>query len=92
MPLIRLISIESIIAPFLKVKLCHFQKIGTKCPYFLTSIVMKGYGYLFGYIRLIKDTHHDEVFIEKTGLVVMRNNQWLHSYTELVAIANEMTK
>jgi len=53
--------------------------------------IMKGYGYLFGRIRLIKDTHHDEVFIEETGVVLMRNNQWLFTYRELVAIANEMT-
>jgi len=48
------------------------------------------YGYLFGFIRLIKDTHHDEVFIEKTQLVVMENNRWLYTYSELVAIANEL--
>lgn len=50
---------------------------------------MKCYGYLFGYIRLMKDTHHDEVFIEANGLVVMENNQWLLSYQELIAIARE---
>lgn len=51
---------------------------------------MKSYGYLFGFIRLLKDTHHDEVFIEKTGLVLIRNNQWLFSYSELLAIAREL--
>ena len=51
---------------------------------------MKSYGYLFGFIRLIKDTHHDEVFIEKNNIVVMRNNTWLYDYTGLVAIANEL--
>ena len=45
------------------------------------------YGYLFGYIRLLKDLHHDEVFIEANGLVVMENNKWLLSYGELVAIS-----
>lgn len=48
---------------------------------------MKTYGYLFGYIKLIKDTHHDEVFIKDNGLVVMRNGIWQHAYGELVAIA-----
>lgn len=48
------------------------------------------YGYLFGFIKLIKDLHHDEVFIERTQLVVMRNNRWLYDYHELVAIANEL--
>lgn len=51
---------------------------------------MKSYGYLFGFIRLIKDTHHDEVFIEKNNIVVMRNNTWLYDYTGLVAITNEL--
>lgn len=37
----------------------------------------------------MKDTHHDEVFIEANGLVVMENNQWLLSYQELIAIARE---
>jgi len=48
------------------------------------------YGYLFGFIKLIKDTHHDEVFIEKTQLVVMENNRWLYDYKELVAIARKL--
>lgn len=48
---------------------------------------MKTYGYLFGFIRLIKDSHHDEVFIESTQLVVMENNRWLYSDKELLAIA-----
>lgn len=48
------------------------------------------YGYLFGFIKLIKDTRHDEVFIEKTQQVVMRNNRWLHTHEELLAIAREM--
>lgn len=48
------------------------------------------YGYLFGEIKLIKDLHHDEVFIEKTSLVVMQNSRWFYSYSELVAIANEI--
>ena len=48
------------------------------------------YGYLLGRVKLIKDTHRDEVFIEKTQLVVMRNNIWFYSDTELVAIANSI--
>ena len=47
---------------------------------------MQSYGKLFGILPLIKDNHHDEVFIEKTGTVVMRNNQWLYSRLELEAI------
>ena len=48
------------------------------------------YGYLFGKIKLIKDNHHDEVFIEKTGLIVIENNRWLYGYSTLVAIAKEI--
>lgn len=51
---------------------------------------MKCYGYLFGFIRLIKDTHHDEVFIERTQQIVMQNNIWLVDENELVAIAREL--
>ena len=50
---------------------------------------MKTYGFLFGYVCLIKDTHHDEVFIERTNVVVMRNNQWLHNRKELQQIIDE---
>ena len=53
-------------------------------------LIMKGYGYLFGFIRLIKDIHHDEVFIERNNVVVMRNNTWLYDYNGLVAIAREL--
>lgn len=48
------------------------------------------YGLLFGFIQLIKDTHHDEVFIERTNHVIMRNNQWLYDYNGLVEIAMEL--
>lgn len=51
---------------------------------------MKSYGYLFGFIRLVKDTHRDEVFIERNNVVVMQNNHWLYSFTELIAIAREL--
>lgn len=51
---------------------------------------MRCYGYLFGFIKLIKDTHHDEVFIEKNGTVIIRNGRYLHNYSELVAIAREL--
>ena len=51
---------------------------------------MKCYGYLFGFIRLIKDTHHDEVFIEKNDVVIIRNGIYLYSFDELVAIAREL--
>ena len=47
------------------------------------------YGYLFGFIKLVKDSHHDEVFIEKNGLVVIENGIWRHTPQELVAIARE---
>ncbi len=51
---------------------------------------MMTYGYLFGFIRLIKDTHHDEVFIEKTDHVIMRNNIWLYDFHGLKALAMEL--
>ena len=54
------------------------------------GLIMKCYGYLFGFIRLVKDTHRDEVFIERNNVVVIRNNQWLYSFNELVAIAREL--
>ena len=54
------------------------------------KFIMKSYGYLFGFIKLIKDTHHDEVFIEKNNTVIMRNNIWLYDYKGLVAIASEL--
>ena len=44
-------------------------------------------GYLFGVIRVLKDSHHDEVFIERNGHVIIRNGSYLCSYSELVAIA-----
>ena len=50
---------------------------------------MKTYGFLFGYVCLIKDTHHDEVFIKRTNVVVMRNNIWLYSPSELKEMVSE---
>jgi len=50
------------------------------------------YGYLFGYLKLIKDSHHDEVFIEQNGLVVIENGVWRHTPRELVAIARAELK
>ena len=51
---------------------------------------MKCYGYLFGFIELKKDTHHDEVFIERNGVVIIRNNQWLLTPKELREIGREL--
>lgn len=51
---------------------------------------LKNYGKLYGFIELIKDTHHDEVFIQKTDTVVIRNNKWLYSNKELREIAYEL--
>ena len=51
---------------------------------------MQIYGRLYGFIVLIKDTHHDEVFIGKTKLVVMRNNIWLYDTRELREIAMQL--
>lgn len=48
---------------------------------------MKRFGYLFGVILALEDTHHDEVFIEANGHVIARNGRSLCSYMELVAIA-----
>ena len=56
----------------------------------LFMVSMKCYGYLFGCVKLIKDTHHDEVFIEKNGVVVMENNIWKYDYNGLLAIAREL--
>ena len=53
---------------------------------------MQCYGYLFGKLKLIKDLHHDEVFIEKTQLVVMANNVWLFTDKELYDIAKCILK
>ena len=55
-------------------------------------MTLQCYGYLLGTIKLIKDNHRDEVFIEKTQLIVMRNNIWLYEDWELVAIANKIKK
>lgn len=57
---------------------------------YLIQMNLQCYGYLFGKIKLIKDNHHDEVFIEKTGLVVIENSRWLYDYSGLVAIAKEI--
>jgi len=51
---------------------------------------MEIYGYLFGVIRVIKDTHRDEVFIEANSHVIIRNNIYLLDYWELVAIARSL--
>ena len=48
------------------------------------------YGYLFGVIRILKDTHHDECFIEANGHVIIRNNQRIVGYQGLVAIARSL--
>lgn len=50
---------------------------------------MKSYGYLFGVLKLIKDTHHDEVYVEANNHVIIRNNKYLLDYQELVALARE---
>lgn len=56
----------------------------------LQERIMKCYGYLFGFIELKKDTHHDEVFIERNGVVIIRNNQWLLTPKELREIGREL--
>ena len=48
---------------------------------------MKSYGYLFGVLKLIKDTHHDEVFVEANNHIIIRNGCYLVDYSDLVAIA-----
>lgn len=47
------------------------------------------YGYLFGFIKLIKDSHRDEVYIEQNGLVIIENGIWRHTHSELIAIARD---
>ena len=51
---------------------------------------MQCYGHLFGVIRILKDTHHDECFIEDNGHVIIRNGKRIVSYNELVAIARSL--
>ena len=51
---------------------------------------MKCHGYLFGVIRLLEDTHRDEVFVERTGYVIKRNGRSIIDYNGLVAIARSM--
>jgi len=51
---------------------------------------MRMYGYLFGVIKLLKDTHRDEVFVEKNGHVIIRNNLRLVDYDDLIAIARSL--
>ena len=48
---------------------------------------MNSYGYLFGVLKLMKDTHHDEVYVEANNHVIIRNNRYLLDYDELVALA-----
>lgn len=49
------------------------------------------YGYLLGEVKLLYDSHRDEIFIERTGVVVMENKHWLYDFKELIAIASELT-
>lgn len=58
--------------------------------FFLLFDYMKCYGYLFGVIRAVEDTHRDEVFIESNGYVIARNGKQLCTYQELISIAREM--
>ena len=51
---------------------------------------MKNYGYLFGILELRKDTHHDEVYITKNNVIIIRNGQWQHHYDELIQITREL--
>ena len=79
--LLREISIERVRLEFQKFYLVNLL---------LVFMDLQCYGYLLGRIKLIKDNHHDEVFIEKTQLIIMRNNVWLYGESELVAIALEI--
>ena len=76
-----------ILSQFIELPQILPSTLGFRGGFFLR--IMKRYGYLFGVILAIEDTHHDEVFIENTGEVIARNGQSLCSYTELVAIARE---
>lgn len=51
---------------------------------------MQCYGYLFGFIELRKDNHHDEVYIARTQQVIMQNGVWLVNGEQLLAIAREL--
>ena len=69
---------------------CFFIHFYTPKKPLLQEHIMKCYGYLFGFIELKKDTHHDEVFIERNGVVIIRNNQWLLTPKELREIGREL--
>jgi len=58
--------------------------------FYMIIYVMKSYGYLFGVIKVVKDTRHDEVFVERNNHVIIRNNRYLCDYDELVAIARSL--
>lgn len=47
-------------------------------------------GYLFGVIPVIKDTHHDETYIEKINYVITRNNKPQCTKQELYQIAKSL--
>ena len=53
-------------------------------------LIMRCYGYLFGVIRAIEDTHRAEVFIEANGHIIARNGREECSYQELIDIARSL--
>ena len=59
-------------------------------PFTSKYIMLRYYGYLFGVIRAIEDTHRDEDFIERNGHIIARNGRQLCTYTELVDIARSL--
>ena len=57
---------------------------------FRFTVMIRYYGYIFGVIRAIEDTHRDEVFIERNGHIIARNGRQLCTYSELVDIARSL--
>lgn len=56
----------------------------------MTIMNFQVYGYLLGELRLLKDPHRDEVFIEETGLIIIENNRWRYTHKQMIAIAREI--
>lgn len=53
-------------------------------------VMIRRYGYIFGVLLALEDTHRDEVFLEPSGHILARNGIQECSYSELVAIAREL--
>ena len=52
--------------------------------------MIRRYGYIFGVLLALEDTHRDEVFLEPSGHILARNGISECSYSDLIAIAREL--